>query len=353
MFDLPQIISGLQTRAGFELEGRVIQRLDSLTKPPKSLGRLEDLALQFCLCRGKADATISRMKLFTFAGDHGVTEEGVSVYPREVTKQMALNMASGGAAVSVMCRQAGIDYAVVDMGIAAKIPASPGIIDRKIGPGTRNFSKEPAMSADECLMAMEAGFALVRDSGMDLVGVGEMGIGNTASSSALYSLLLNLDPAETVGPGTGAAGELLEHKQRVVMEAVALHESGWDQTPLDALRRVGGFEIAAMAGAMLGGAWAGIPVVVDGFISSAAALAAIRLSPVVRDFLFFSHVSAEPFHAEMLAAEQLRPILNLEMRLGEGVGSALAMQVIEQAIACYTQMATFSGAGVSGEKKAQ
>jgi nicotinate-nucleotide--dimethylbenzimidazole phosphoribosyltransferase len=288
------------------------------------------------------------MQLFTFAADHGVTEEGVSPYPAEVTRQMALNMASGGAAVSVMCRHAGIDYAIVDMGIGSAPPESSGIIDRRVAPGTRNFAKEAAMSREECLRAIQAGFELARECGADLVGIGEMGIGNSASASALYSLLLGLDPSETVGPGAGASGELLEHKRRVVMQAVAYHQSHWDHTPLDALRRLGGFEIAGMVGAIIGCAHAGVGAVADGFISSAAALAAMRMRPEIRDYLYFSHVSAERFHAEFLASEAVTPILNLSMRLGEGTGSALAMQVIAQALACYAQMATFSDAGISG-----
>jgi nicotinate-nucleotide--dimethylbenzimidazole phosphoribosyltransferase len=333
------------------LEKEIVDRLNNLTKPTGSLGRLEEFALRYCLCRGNAGAQLSRMKIFTFAGDHGITEEDITPYPSEVTYQMVLNMVSGGAAISVMCRKAGIDCAVVDIGVKAGFQKSPGLLMRKIAPGTKSFKKEPAMSNEECSKALRVGCDLAGESLSDLLGVGEMGIGNTSSASALYSLLLDLDPEETIGAGTGSVGLLLERKKQVVREGVLFHRREWDRTPLQALRRVGGFEIAGMTGLILGGAQNRIPVVIDGFVATAAALVAMKMEPAVKDYLFFAHASAEHFHKPFLASQAIEPILSLDMRLGEGTGSVLAMQIIAQAMECYHRMATFDSAGVSGRER--
>jgi nicotinate-nucleotide--dimethylbenzimidazole phosphoribosyltransferase len=291
------------------------------------------------------------MKIFTFAGDHGITEENITPYPSEVTYQMVLNMVGGGAAISVMCRKAGIDCAVVDMGVKSSFQESPGLLIRKIAPGTKNFRKEPAMSDKECRKALDAGQDLAEGSGCDLLGVGEMGIGNTSSASAIYSLLLDLDPETTIGAGTGSVGPLLEKKKQAIREGVLLHRKDWDHTPLEALRRVGGFEIAGMTGMILGGARCRIPVVIDGFVATAAALVAMKMEPVAKDYLFFAHASAEQFHKPFFASQGIEPVLSLDMRLGEGTGSVLAMQVIAQAMECYHRMATFDSAGVSGKER--
>lgn len=333
------------------LEKKILDRLNHLTKPIRSLGRLEEFALRYCLCRGGASAEVSRMKIFTFAGDHGITEEKITPYPSEVTYQMVLNMMSGGAAISVMCRKAGIDCSVVDMGVKGSFQESPGLLMRKIAAGTKNFRKGPAMSDEECLKALEVGKDLAKGSGSDLLGVGEMGIGNTSSASALYSLLLGLNPTDTIGAGTGSVGALLERKRQVVSDGVLLHRREWDGTPLEALKRVGGFEIAGMTGLILGGAESRIPVVIDGFVATAAALVAMKMEPTAKDYLFFAHVSAEHFHKPFLASQGIDPILSLEMRLGEGTGSVLAMQIIAQAMECYHRMATFDSAGVSGKEQ--
>jgi nicotinate-nucleotide--dimethylbenzimidazole phosphoribosyltransferase len=336
--------------ANENLEKEIADRLNNLTKPTGSLGRLEEFVLRYCLCRGSAGARLSRMKLFTFAGDHGITEENITPYPSEVTYQMVLNMVQGGAAISVMCRKAGVDCAVVDMGVKAAFQEFPGLLIRKIAPGTRNFSKESAMSHEECLKALYAGSDLAAGSDCDLLGVGEMGIGNTSSASALYSLLLDMDPGDTIGAGTGSVGVLLEKKKQVVRDAVLFHRKEWDRTPLEALRRVGGFEIAGMTGMILGGAQNRIPVVIDGFVATAAALVAVKTAPAVKDYLFFAHASAEQFHKPFLASQGIDPILSLGMRLGEGTGAVLAMQIIAQAMECYHRMATFDSAGVSGRE---
>ena len=330
-----------------QLEKRISDRLNNLTKPLGSLGRLEEIALRYCLCKRRVDAKLSRMKIFTFAGDHGITEEKVTPYPSEVTYQMVLNMAQGGAAISVMSRRAGIECTVVDMGVKGVFQQHPGLLVRKVAPGTKNFLKQPAMSPAECVRAIETGFLLAKESGCDLLGIGEMGIGNTSSASAIYSLLLDADSEESVGMGTGSVGALLERKKQVVREAVSFHKKEWSGSPVEALQRVGGFEIAGMAGMIFGGACHGIPVVVDGFVASAAALVAIRMEPEVRSYLFFAHASAEKYHETFLRKEGINPLLSLNMRLGEGTGAVLAMQIIAQAMECYNHMATFQSAGVS------
>jgi len=332
-----------------DLEQRILSRLNNLTKPIGSLGRLEELALRYCLIRGLVDARISRTALFTFAGDHGITEEKLTPYPSDVTYQMVLNMAHGGAAVSVMCKKAGMDYTVVDIGVKGIFQPMPGLVTRKVAPGTKNFTKEPAMSRNECWSAIRVGVELAQQSPCDLLGIGEMGIGNTTSASALYSLLLDIDPDTTVGIGTGSSGPLLERKKQVVKEAVLFHKQKGDGSPLDALCRVGGYEIAGMTGMIFGGAQNRIPLVVDGFVATAAALVAMRMEPSVRDYLFFSHASSEQFHKPFLDSQGIRPILCLDMRLGEGTGSVLAMQIIQQAMECYHHMATFESAGVSNK----
>jgi len=329
------------------LQEEVRERLDRLTKPPGSLGRLEELALRFCLCRGMPAPELSCMEIFTFAGDHGITEEKITPYPSEVTRQMVLNMVQGGAAVTVMCRKAGIQCVVVDMGVVGTFQDVPGLLIRKVGEGTRNFLREPAMSAEDCERATEIGMELAGRSNADLIGIGEMGIGNTSSASALYSIILDADPEETVGPGTGSSGPQLERKREMVRRAVSFHKKAWNGSSFDALRRVGGFEIAGMAGMIFGASRRRIPVVVDGFVAGAAALVAMRIQPSVRPYIFFSHASGERYHGTFLAREGIRPILSLDMRLGEGTGSVLAMQIMAQAMECYHRMATFESAGVS------
>jgi len=337
----------IRPAANAKLEDEIRGHLNELTKPPGSLGRLEEFALQYCLCRQDRSAAIHVMKLFTFAGAHGITEEGITPYPAEVTRQMVLNMATGGAAVSIMCKTAGIEYAVVDVGVKSNFDPLPGLVVRKIREGTRSFLTMPAMTATECESAIRVGYELAASSSADLLGAGEMGIGNSSSASALYSLLLGADPTQTVGPGTGSHGALLEKKRTAVRMAVAFHKKEWEGSPFDALRRVGGFELAAICGMALGGAATGTPVVIDGFIASAGALVALLMVPNVRDYLFFSHISAEPFHREFYTKQSIRPVLDLDMRLGEGTGSVLAMQIIQQSMMCYANMATFHSAGVS------
>lgn len=338
---------GIQPVDNPGLREQVQRRLDDLTKPPGSLGMLEDLVLRYCLCSGMAQPSIDRKALCVFAADHGITAEGVSPYPAEVTAQMVENMLRGGAAVAVMCRHAGVAYRVVDMGVKADLTPHERLIDRKIAPGTASFLNGYAMSEQQVRSALEAGIALGKEEHCSVAGVGEMGIGNTSSASALCALLLDKSGKETAGAGTGTSGPALERKRHVIDAAVGFHRKQWDGTAEDALRRVGGFEIAGMTGYILGCAAGRIPVVIDGFIATASALCAMKTSPHVKDYLFFGHVSDEHFHRAVLDAVEARPVLDLGMRLGEGTGAILGMQVIEQALHCYREMATFSSAGVS------
>lgn len=340
----------ITSTANHELEKKIVAHLNDLTKPQGSLGRLEEFALRYCLCKGNAVAMLERIKFFTFAGDHGITEENITPFPSEVTCQMVANMAAGGAAISVMCRNAGIGYAVVDMGVKTDLNDMPNLIKRKVDYGTNNLAHQPAMTEEKTIEALEHGFVLAEQAHADILGIGEMGIGNTSSASAIYGLVLGLDAETTVGAGTGSSGEFLERKIRAVKKGIDLHREAAGDDPFKILSRVGGYEIAAMTGMILGAASNRIPVAIDGFIASAAALIALRLEKNTRGYLFFSHTSAEKFHRDFLQKEGIRPILSLDMRLGEGTGAVLALQIIRQAMVCYSQMATFSSAGVSNKE---
>jgi nicotinate-nucleotide--dimethylbenzimidazole phosphoribosyltransferase len=320
------------------------KRLDNLTKPPGSLGRLEELARAFGLMRGSTDLVLQKRAIFTFAADHGVSQAGVSAYPREVTAQMVFNFLRGGAAINVLCRHYGIQNVVVDVGVDYDFPELPGLVSRKIGRGTRNFYEAPAMSEEEAIRSIETGISLA-DS-YDIVGTGEMGIGNTTSSAAILAVLAGFPVEEAVGRGTGVDDERLMHKTRIIREALARRRPD-PANALDVLTKVGGFEIGAIAGLILGAASRRIPIVVDGFISGAGAMIATRLEPACRDYLFFSHLSRERAHRRMLEFFDARPILDLDMCLGEGTGAAIAMDVITAAVRIYNGMATFESASVS------
>jgi nicotinate-nucleotide--dimethylbenzimidazole phosphoribosyltransferase len=331
-----------------ELGRRTQARLDQKTKPPGSLGRLEEVAVRVAMARGVEVPPLPVKALVVMAADHGVAAEGVSAYPPEVTAQMVANFARGGAAINVLARAAGAEVVVVDMGVRAPV-SLPGVLARRIGPGTRNLAAEPAMSRGEAVAALEAGIALARDlagRGVTLLGAGEMGIGNTTAASALSACLLGRPADELVGRGTGVDEAGLARKREVIRRALALHAApGLD--PVDALARLGGFEIAGMAGLALGAAASRVPLLVDGFISSAAALAAIRIAPAAAGYLLLSHRSAESGHRLVGEALGLRPLLDLELRLGEGTGAALAMPLVDAAIRILHEMATFADAGVS------
>jgi nicotinate-nucleotide--dimethylbenzimidazole phosphoribosyltransferase len=323
--------------------------MDCKVKPPGSLGRLESLAVRLAVLQETLEPRMERGRILVFAADHGVTAEGVSAYPREVTAQMVRTFASGGAAVTVLARNLGLEVEVVDAGVDAELPPLPGVVTNKVRRGSRNFLQEPAMSPNELEAALEAGRAAARraaDAGADAVGLGEMGIGNTTSAAALLSALTGAPPAETVGRGTGVDDRGLAHKRAVVEAALRLHAPHLSH-PRSALAALGGLEIAALAGAALEAARLRRAVLVDGFISTAAVLAAVRLDPEIRPALFYSHRSAEAGHGLALAALEASPLLEFGMRLGEGTGSALAFPILKAAAAVLREMATFSTAGVS------
>jgi nicotinate-nucleotide--dimethylbenzimidazole phosphoribosyltransferase len=330
-------------------EVEIRAHLDQLTKPPKSLGRLEDLAAQYCLITNTTRPRLGKKRIFTLGGDHGVAIEGVSAYPKEVTPQMVRNMLSGGAAINVLARHSGAELCVVDMGVDDPLEDVTGLVRRKIRSGTDNIARRPAMKWEEAVQAVEAGIELAREAardGVTLIGTGDMGIANTTPSSALFAVLLPCPVEDITGRGTGIDDDKLLHKIEVIKRAIKVNQKRLGD-PLNTLAALRGLEIAGITGLCLGAAAARIPVVVDGFISSAGALAACRMSPMVRDYLFFSHRSEEAGHATFLRIFKVEPILDLRLRLGEGTGAALAMGIIEAAVKIYNEMATFESAGVS------
>lgn len=334
-----------------QLAQQIQHRLDNLTKPRGSLGRLEEIVLQYGLARDKLESRALRKGLFIFCADHGVAAEGVSAYPTEVTHQMVKNFVSGGAAINVLCRQYAIDPMIVDIGVNHDFEPGLPIIHRKTALGTQNFLLGPAMTRTQALATVESGIALAREAVLrdyDLLGAGEMGIGSTTASTAILACLTGRNPRELTGRGTGISETQLEHKAAVIRRALELHRPD-PVDPLAVLAAVGGFEIGGITGFILGAAACRVPVVVDGFIASAGALLAVRLEPQVRNYLFFSHLSAEPGHAVMLEAVPTRPLLLLDLRLGEGTGAALAIGLIESALRLYYEMATFESASVYQE----
>jgi nicotinate-nucleotide--dimethylbenzimidazole phosphoribosyltransferase len=324
-------------------------RQDTLTKPVGSLGRLEDLSIQLAGIYGTMTPRVSKKAIFTMAADHGICAEGVSAYPSEVTAQMVLNFASGGAAINVLGRHVGADIITVDMGVASDIAWPSSIVSRKVRKGTRNMMKEPAMTPDEASDAMAHGAEIGIDAvkkGYDLIGIGDMGIGNTTAASALTAVFTGRPVAEVTGRGTGLDEDGLQKKIKVIEEVINLRRPD-PSRPLDVLQRVGGLEIAGMAGVIIGAASRGVPIVLDGFISSSSALIAAGLSPESKSYMIASHRSVEKGHRAILDYLGLEPILDLRMRLGEGTGAALAMNIIEASCKILNEMATFESAGVS------
>jgi nicotinate-nucleotide--dimethylbenzimidazole phosphoribosyltransferase len=322
--------------------------LDNKTKPRGSLGRLEELACRIAAARGVPVPELPVKAVVVMAGDHGVAAEGVSAFPQEVTWQMVANFVRGGAAINVLTRQAGAEVIVADLGVKQPVDL-PGVRSARVGPGTGNIAREPAMTRAQAIQALEAGIAIVDElaaRGVTLVATGEMGIANTTPASALAAHFTGLGPDELTGRGTGVDEAGLARKREVVRRALALHSRAASD-PLDALARLGGFEIAGLAGLVLGAAARRIPVLVDGFISSTAALCAVRIAPAAAGYLVAAHRSVEPGHRHVLTALDARPLLELEMRLGEGTGAALAMHLVEAAIRILREMATFTDAGVS------
>ena len=332
-----------------ELLAQAQARLDNKTKPLGSLGRLEEFARRVAAIGGEMAPDVSRKVIFTFAGDHGIVEEGVSLFPREVTTQMVFNFLAGGAGVNVLARHAGAEVRVVDVGVDFDFGDTPGMLHRKVARGTRNFAKGPAMTRDETLAALQVGIDLAdlcKAEGVGLVGTGEMGIGNTSPSSAIIAAISGITVRELTHRGTGINDAALEHKIHIIEQGLALNKPD-PADPLDVLTKVGGLEIAAIAGLVLGCAANSIPVVIDGFISTAGALIASELHPHVRDYVFAAHESVEIGHRFMLERIGTPPILDLGFRLGEGTGAALAMGLIEAGVKVLNEMATFEQAGVS------
>ncbi|MDY6830226.1 MAG: nicotinate-nucleotide--dimethylbenzimidazole phosphoribosyltransferase [Thermodesulfobacteriota bacterium] len=326
------------------------RKIDNKTKPAGSLGRLETLAVQMCLIQNSLDPAICQKNLFVFAGDHGVTAEGVSAFPSEVTVQMVLNFLAGGAAINVLCRHYGIDMKVVDMGVAGTFEDHPDLVKKKVAPGTENLARQAAMGAEALEAALESGMAVFLEAHarkpIDIVGMGEMGIGNTTPATAIICALTGISPAEATGRGTGVDNAGLKRKTAVIEQALKLH--CLDPTNgLEVLRTLGGFEIAGMAGAILAAASKQTAVVLDGVISTAAGLAACVICPAIKGFLIAGHRSVEPAQKAALSFMWLEPVLDLQMRLGEGTGAAMAMDAMATACKIMTQMASFEGAGVS------
>jgi nicotinate-nucleotide--dimethylbenzimidazole phosphoribosyltransferase len=329
-----------------------IARQAELTKPAGSLGRLESLSVQLAGITGLRRPPTARRAVIVMAADHGIAREGVSAYPPEVTAQMVLNFAHGGAAVNVLARQAGARVVVVDMGVASDLPPLEGVLTRRIADGTRSFLREPAMDREQAEAAVLAGIAVVNaeiDAGLDLVATGDMGIGNTTASAAITAVITGRPPSEVTGRGTGLDDAALAAKVAVIERALALHRPD----PADAigvLAAVGGFEIGGLAGVIIGAAARRVPVIVDGFISGAAALIATGLAPAVRPYLVAGHRSVEAGHGAVLRHLDLEPVLDLDLRLGEGTGAVLAFGIVEAAVRILDEMATFADAGVSGKE---
>ena len=328
-------------------------RQDELTKPRGSLGQLENLSIKIAGIKGEITSGFEHKAIIVMAADHGVVSEGVSLYPQEVTRQMVFNFLNGGAGINVLARFVGARVVIVDMGVVGGFEPHPNLICKMIDFGTRDMAKGPAMTREQALDAIQAGIDVVEGEiarGLDIVGTGDMGIGNTTASSAICAVITGEPVEKVTGRGTGLAGEQLIHKVEVIQKALELNRPN-PKDPVDVLAKVGGFEIGGLAGVMLGAAAHHIPVVIDGFISGAAALIAAGLAPGLRDYLIASHLSAESGHKILLEHLGLSPLLDLGMRLGEGTGAALGMVIVEAAVKTLAEMATFGEAGVSKENQ--
>ena len=338
---LPQIAATTNP----ELAARLERAIANKTKPPGSLGMLETVAHQLGLIQQTVEVELRKPAIIVFAADHGVVDEGISAYPQSVTWQMVENFLAGGAAINVFARQNGCALQVVDAGVNHVFGERAGLVGRKVGLGTANFAKQAAMSRADCEAAIEHGMRLAAALEGNVVGFGEMGIGNTTAAAALMHKLTGAPVADCVGAGTGLSPDGILHKQRVIEAAVALHAPVTE--PLDILATFGGFEIAMMAGAMLKAAERRMVLLIDGFIVTSALLVAARLQPAILDYCVFSHCSGEHGHRRMLAHFDARPLLNLGLRLGEGTGCALALPLLQAAAAFLAEMATFESAQVS------
>jgi len=342
-------ISGLDTVIMREAQSR----LDNLTKPLGSLGRLEELAKQICGITAKENPQLKNKVIFTLASDHGVTDEGVSAYPKEVTAQMVYNFLRGGAGINVLAAHVGARVVVVDMGVCVDLEPDPRLVVKKINYGTKNMAKAAAMTREEAIKAIETGIEIFENEyrkGIDIVGIGEMGIGNTTSASAITFCFTKKAVEEITGRGAGLDDKGLKNKIDIIKKALSLNQPD-SSDPIDVLAKVGGFEIGGLAGIILAAASKKVPVVIDGFISGSAALVAYNLEPKVKDYMISAHCSVESGHKIILNYLGLKPLLDLDLRLGEGTGGALGIGLADAAIKILTRMATFKSANVSEKNK--
>lgn len=328
-------------------------RQNILTKPSGSLGRLEELSIQIAGIQGKPLPKIESKGVIVMAADHGVAARGTSAYPQEVTRQMVLNFLNGGAGINVISRQVGARVIIVDMGVASDLPLHPDLVARKIGRGTKDVSRGPAMTRAEAEQTIKAGIEIAAKEikhGLDIVATGDMGIGNTTASAAICSVMTGNHAAAVTGRGTGVNDEQLRHKISVIEEAVS-HNKPDPADALDVLSKIGGFEIGGIAGVILGAASQRVPVVIDGFISGAAALIAAGLCPRAKDYMIAGHCSVEPGHISTLQHLGIKPLLDFDLRLGEGTGAVLGIFIAETAVRILAEMSTFAEAGVSEKGK--
>jgi len=328
-------------------------RQDQLTKPQGSLGILEELSIRLAGIQGDQLPVIRKKVIIVMAGDHGVVAEGVSAFPQEVTPQMVANFAAGGAGINVLARHVGAEVRVVDMGVAAEVDQIPGVLRKKVRPGTANMAQGPAMTRQEAIACVEAGIEVAEDEiedGADLLGTGDMGIGNTTPSSAILTVFSGASLEHTVGRGTGIGASALEQKREAIRRAIAANQPD-PADGIDVLAKVGGLEIGGLAGVILGAAANHVPVIIDGFISAAAALVAASICPASKEYMIASHVSVEPGHKLMLEELGLKPMLFMNMRLGEGTGAALASSLVEASTKVLSEMATFAEAGVAEKEE--
>ncbi len=329
-------------------------KIDNKTKPLGALGKLEHLAVKISLIQDTLDPIIDKKAMFVFAGDHGVAEEGVSAFPAEVTFQMVDNFLKGGAAINVLCRHHNIDIKVVDMGVNADFEDHPDLIKKKVRKGTRNFAVEEAMTENEVFEALAGGmdaFLSVYDKQkIDIVGLGEMGIGNTTSASAIISTITGISPAEATGRGTGIDDKGLANKTEIIERALKFHRPVSDNG-YEILRKIGGYEIAGIAGAVLAAASKGVTIVLDGVISTAGGLVAYIINPDIIGYMIAGHKSVEASQKAALLHMGLDPIIDLNMRLGEGTGAALTIDIADAACKIMREMASFDDAGVSSQEK--
>lgn len=333
-----------------EAKRQARERQDLLTKPQGSLGMLEELSIKIAGIKGTVKPELRRKVIFTMAGDHGVVQEGVSAFPQEVTAQMVFNFIAGGAGINVLARHVGAEVIVVDMGVACDFAPSSKLVNKKIAKGTKNMAKGPAMNRDEAIKAIGAGIDVFEEEfekrSIDIVGIGDMGIGNTTSSSAIAAAISGKEVREITGRGTGINGQVFENKVNVIKRSLEINKPSRGD-PIEILAKVGGFEIGGIAGVCIAAAARRVPIVIDGFIATAGAMIAVEIAPLARDYMIAAHKSVEAGHVTMLEHLGLSPLLDFNLRLGEGTGAALGISIAEASVRILSEMATFEEAGVS------